>query len=104
MDGLEDEDPRGEVGDESRLGLPADPRPEQVRDLGDDERRDDQRAGVRLEQLEACGVVRVVGIDVRVQRPGVDDQRDGALSERRISSMRSETSLRPLRPAAAAPR
>jgi plasmid stability protein len=42
-------------------------------------------------------------VDVRVERAGVDDQRDDADSERMISSTRSETSLRPLRPAAAAP-
>ena len=44
----------------------------------------------------------IVGIDVGVEGPGVDDQRDGAISEARISSIRSETSLWPLRPLAAA--
>ena len=44
----------------------------------------------------------VVGIDVGVEGPGVEDQRDGAISEPRISSIRSETSLWPLRPLAAA--
>jgi hypothetical protein len=51
---------------------------------------------VGLQQLQASGVVGVVGVDVGVERPGVDDQRDGASSEARISSIRSETSLWPL--------
>ena len=59
-------------GREASLGLPAQPGFDQVGDLGDDEREDDER-------------------------PGVDDQRDGAISEARISSIRSETSLWPLR-------
>jgi hypothetical protein len=46
--------------------------------------------------------VGVVGVDVGVEGPGVEDQRDGAISEARISSIRSETSLWPLRPLAAA--
>ena len=94
---------RGEVAEESDFGLPAESRADQVGDFGDHEDRDDQRAGVAFEQVEACVVVRVVGVDVRVERPGVDDQCDDCCSARKISSMRSETSLRPLRPAPAAP-
>jgi hypothetical protein len=56
-----------------------------------------------LEQLEAGGVMGVVGVDVGVEGARVDDQRDRRLSARMISSMRSEMSLRPLRPAAFAP-
>lgn len=55
-----------------------------------------------LQQFEARGMVRVVGVDVRIERAGVDDQSD-CDSARMISSTRSEMSLRPLRPAAAAP-
>jgi hypothetical protein len=45
-----------------------------------------------LEQFEALGVVVVVGIDVGVQRPGVDEDGYRVTSSRRISSMRTETS------------
>jgi hypothetical protein len=46
-----------------------------------------------LEQLQAGSVMSVIGIDVGVEGTGVEDQRDGAISEERISSIRSETSL-----------
>jgi hypothetical protein len=103
VDGLQGERTAADVAEEAGLCLPAEARRQQVHDFGDDEGGDDERPGVRLQQLEAGGVVRVVGVDVRVERAGVDDQRDGADSARMISSTRSETSLRPLRPAAAAP-
>lgn len=93
----------GEVTQKAGFGLPAEPRAEQIGDLGDDERGNDQRTRMRLEQFEARGMMRIIGVDVRIERAGVDDQRDDADSARMISSTRSEMSLRPLRPAAAAP-
>jgi len=45
-----------------------------------------------------------LGVDVGIERARIDDQRDGAISEARISSIRSEMSLWPLRPLAAAAR
>jgi hypothetical protein len=101
VDGLQHERTAGEVAEEAGLGLPAESRGKQVDDLGDDQGRDEQRPGMRFQQLTAGGVMRVVCVDVRVERAGVDDQRDGD-SARMISSTRSEMSLRPLRPAAAA--
>jgi hypothetical protein len=102
MEWLEDEGAAREVAEESCFCFPSEPCPEKVRDLRDDEGGDDQRTGMCREQFEAGGVVRVVGVDVRVEGAGVDDQRDGVDSARMISSTRSEMSLRPLRPAAAA--
>ena len=93
----------GEIAEEANLCLPAQPSADQVGDLGDDERGEDEGAWVGFEQLQAGGVVGIVGVDVGVEGPGVEDQRDGAISEARISSIRSETSLWPLRPLAAAP-
>ena len=61
-------------------------------DLGDREDRHEQRARMRLEQLQARGVMPVVGIDVGVQRSGIDQDRDERPSCARISSIRSETS------------
>ncbi len=101
-DALRYEVPRREVTDEAHLSIGSDTRAEQVRHLGDDQFRYDQWARVRLEQLEALLVVGVVGVDVGIERPSVDDQRDPGPSVARISSIRSETSDRPLRPAAAA--
>lgn len=101
---LDDQFPLGEVTQEPDLGLPAEPGCDQVGDLGDDEGGNDERPGVTLQQLETGGVMSVVSVDVGIERPGVADQRDGESSEARISSIRSETSLRPLRPAPAAPR
>lgn len=66
--------------------------------------RNDQWPAVSLQEVEALGVVDVIAIDVRVQRPCVDDQRDAATSLVRISSMRSEMSAWPLAPAPAAKR
>lgn len=103
MERLQYEGAAAEVAKEARLCLPAESRREQVRDFGDDQGGDDERPGVSLQQFKAGGVVRVVGVDVRVERAGIDDQRDEADSARMISSTRSEMSLRPLRPAAAAP-
>lgn len=94
----------GEVAEEADLGLRAEAGREQIDDLGDDQRRNDERAGVGLKQFECGSVVSVVGVDVGVQRSGVDDQCGyRATSAARISSMRSETSLRPLCPVPAAP-
>jgi hypothetical protein len=99
---LDREAAAGQVPEEADLGFPAETCLDQVGDLGDDEGGNDKRAGMGLQQPEAGGVMVVVGVDVGVEGTGVDDQRDGAISEARISSIRSETSLCPLRPLAAA--
>lgn len=104
MQGLDDEVAGGKVAEEANLRLPSQPGADQMDDLGDDERGEDERPWMGLEQLQAGGVMSVVGVDVGVQGAGVEDQRDGAISEERISSIRSETSLWPLRALAAAPR
>lgn len=50
-----------------------------------------------LKQFERGDVVSVVGVDVRVERSGVDDDRGyRATSAASISSMRSEMSVCPL--------
>lgn len=91
-DRLGDEVAGCQVGEESDLGVAAEAAGDEVRNLGDDEGRDDERSGVGLQELEALGVVSVVAVDVGVQRAGVDDQRDRATSPAMISSMRSEMS------------
>jgi hypothetical protein len=93
---LEDQVATREVAEEPDLGLPAEASAKEVRDLRYDERRHDERPGVRFEQLEGRCVMGVVGVDVGVERTGVDDQRDDGVSEAMISSIRPDTSLRPL--------
>lgn len=100
---LNGERPAGQVPEEANLGPCAETSHQEVDHLGDDQGRDDERPRVGLEQFEGGRVVRVIGVDVGVQRSGVDDERGyRATSAARISSMRSETSLRPLCPAPAA--
>ena len=55
-----------------------------------------------LQEGEAGFVVSIVFVDVGIQRPRIDDQRDRWASRRMISSIRRAVSLRPLRPALAA--
>jgi hypothetical protein len=64
-----------EVSEESSLGLPAETTCDQVCSLGDYEGRDDQRAGVGLQQLEARLVMSIVTVHVGVEWPGVNDER-----------------------------
>lgn len=104
VDRLDDEVAGGQVAQEAHLGLPAEATGEEVGDLRDDECGNDQRPRVRFQQLQSGRVVGIVGVYVGVERAGVDDQRDEAISELIISSTRSEMSLAPLRPAAAPPR
>lgn len=59
-DGFGNEVPRREITDEAHLGIGSHTRSEQVRHLGDDQLRNDEWAGVRLEQPEALFVVGVV--------------------------------------------
>jgi hypothetical protein len=55
-----------------------------------------------LEEIQTLFVMPIVSVDVRVQRPGVDQKRYGRTSARRISSIRPEMSERPLCPTPAA--
>lgn len=57
---------------------------------------------MRFEELKSFNVVVIVGVDVGIQRSGADKDRYRVTSSRRISSIRTETSWDPLRPAAAA--
>jgi hypothetical protein len=93
------------IAEKPDLRFYAEARCKQIRDLGDDQDGNDEGTWVGLEEVEARRVMAVVGIDVGVQRSRVDDEPCYRLaSAERISSMRSETSLRPLRPAFAAAR
>ena len=64
-----------EVAEESSLGLPAETTCDQVRDLGNDEGRDDQGARMSLQQLEARPMMSVVAVHVGVEWPSVNNER-----------------------------
>lgn len=100
---LDDERTVGQVAEESHLRFGAQPGAEEVDHLGDDECRDDQRTRMSLQKLQRRRVVSIVGVDVGIERARIDNNCPyGPTSAARISSIRSEISLRPLRPAAAA--
>jgi hypothetical protein len=103
-DRLDGEFARREITQEADLGFGAKPCSDEVGHLGDHEYRHDQWTGMLQQELERFGVVPVVGVDVGIERPGVDEEGYRATSAERISSMRSEMSSRPLRPAPAARR
>ncbi len=101
---LNGELPSGEITEEADFGVCTQPTPDEVDDLGDDKGRDDQGTRVGEQEFKRLAMVAVVGIDVGVERSGVDQSGYFATSAARISSMRSEMSWRPLRPAPAARR
>jgi hypothetical protein len=94
--------PGREIAQEPNLRIGTEPRAEEIDDLGDDENRNDQRARMRLEEIEALLVMPVVAIDVGVEGAGIDNEGYEATSARRICSIRSDTLDWPLRPAPAA--
>lgn len=89
---------RCERAEEAGLCLCAQACLEQVRNLRDDENRDEEGTMRRLERFHALPMVVVVRVRGGVERPGVDEDRYGPASSLRISSIRSEMSPRPLRP------
>ena len=90
---------RSQVAEEAHLGLRTDSSAQQVGDLGDDQNWHQDWPRVVLEKSPAPAVLGIISVVGRVERSGVGDQR-AANSDLRISSIRCETSRRPLRPAA----
>ena len=95
-DRFRDEVAGGEVAEEAHPGARADPASDQERDLGDDQLRNQEWAGLVLEQTEAPLVVPVTSVDAREQRSAVDDQWDPKPSRSRISSIRAAMSFESL--------
>jgi len=92
-----------EVAQEANLGVGAEPSPDEIDDLGDHQRRYNEWLGVVEKECEAGFMMAIVGVDIGVKRASIDYECDCETSLARISSMRSEMSERPLRPAPAAP-
>lgn len=65
-----------EVAQETHVGVHAEACAEEVRDLGDDQSRDDGWSRVGLGQLRAGGMVAVIAIHAGVEGNRVDDQCD----------------------------
>ena len=63
------------VAEESSLGLPTETTCDQVYDLGNHEGRDDQGAGMSLQQLKARPVMSVVAVHIGVEWPSINDER-----------------------------
>ncbi len=78
----------GEVTEESHFGICTESGPDEVDHLGDHKGGDDQWARMREQQFERFGVVTIVGVDVGIERSGIDEQGYRVTSEARISSMR----------------
>jgi hypothetical protein len=91
-----------QITEKPHFRLGTETRGQEVHDLGNNELRNDKRARVGFKQRQAAGVVSIVRVDVRVQRSRIDDKGYRLTSSRRIFSISSETSERPLRPARAA--
>lgn len=101
-DRLIDEVAGGEVAEEPDLSVGPEAGRQEVGDLGHDQDRHEERTGMSLDQLEALDVMVIVLIDIGVEGPGVDEDGYRVTSVRKISSIRTETSCWPLRPAFAA--
>jgi hypothetical protein len=65
-----------EVGEESDFRLDSQSGLQQIRHLRNDQRRHEQRTGMGVKKLNARLMVPIVSIDVREERPRVDDQCD----------------------------
>lgn len=100
--GFDAEFTSGQVTEETDLGICAEATSDEVDHLGYHQGRDDQWTWMPQEKVEGCVVMSVVGVDIGVERPGVDQDRYLVTSAARSSSIRSEMSSRPLRPAPAA--
>ena len=90
---------RRQVAEKTHFGLGPDSAPEQIRDLGHYQDRYQDGSWVALDQAPTTAMLGIVSVVCRIERSGVGDQRP-ASSDLKISSIRWETSLRPLRPAA----
>jgi len=69
-----------QVTKEANLRRAAKPGGDQIGDLRDHENRNHERSRVCLQEGKALFVVRVIRVDVGIQRAGVDDQRDDCAS------------------------
>ena len=72
--GLNDEESDGDITNEASLGFGAEPRSDEIGNLSNDEGRNKQWTRVTFEQLSASCVVAVIGMEGRIERPGIDDQ------------------------------
>ena len=67
--------PAREIAQESHLGLTTEARCHQVSNLGDNQLRNYKWSWMYLQQVQALRMMPILRIDVRVQWPGINDQR-----------------------------
>lgn len=91
------------IAEEADLGVGPESTADEIDDLGNHQRRNDEWLGVVEEERKARLMMAIIGVDIGVKRAGIDYECDRGTSLARISSMRSEVSERPLLPAPAAP-
>lgn len=70
---LDAERASGEIAKEADLGLRTKSCTEQVSDLGHHKHGDEERTGMVLEKVQRRDVIAVIGVDVGIQRTGVDE-------------------------------
>jgi hypothetical protein len=99
-----DEVPECEITEELDLGTCPETGRDEVSNFCHDERRDEEGPRVGLQELPTRGMVAIVGVDVGEQWARVDEEGYAPTSARRISSILSEMSSRPLCPAPVARR
>ncbi len=97
------------IAEKANFSLSAETGTDQINRFGYHQCRYNKDTGVRRQQDLADVVKRIVSIDVGIQRAGIDDYHSLGASDlspthsvERISSIRAETSARPLAPAPAA--
>ena len=90
---------RGQISEKSHLGCRAKTGTYQVAHLGYHQSRHDQPAAILAQECQAGMMVAVVGVYVGVDRTRVYESGYRVTSDARISSIRSEMSVLPLRPA-----
>ncbi len=74
-DGLANQVASGKVTQETDFGVHPEPAAQQIGHLGHDQDGHDQGTRVRFQELKSFSVVVVVGVDVGVERSGVDEDR-----------------------------
>ncbi len=94
-----DEVPECQITKEFDLGTDPETGRDEVGNFCHDERRDEQRTWMGLQELPTRRMVAIVGVDVGEQWASVDEEGYAPTSARRISSILSEMSSRPLCPA-----
>jgi hypothetical protein len=89
---FDEERPGGEILEKAELDPGAEAALDEVRDLCEDERGNDQRAGIRAQELGTRDVVVICNVEIRVERAGVYERSGRPSSSASSSSIRRAVS------------